>query len=170
MMQDLLYYIKENDIYLEVKFNDKATMEKYLSDSMNKISGMVGLAAVRMRRKVWAIGLNQEAVTRHGGGRRPYPLGIREADRAREGDVIPQCAKLARHLGTPRIAMEDANNILELAHDVHTVAVGIAVMDHDGEREVLGHLHLCAEDRLLAFSVAIVIMIVQPDLPDRHGA
>lgn len=38
------YYYKyvdtsQNDIYLEVKFNDKATMEKYLSDSMNKIAG-----------------------------------------------------------------------------------------------------------------------------------
>ena len=62
--------------------------------------------------------------------------------------------------------MEHAGHVREIADDAQSVLMRLALMDHDGKRQLLRKLHLHPERPLLHVSRRVFVVIIQTDLSD----
>ena len=131
----------------------------------------VGPAAVRHRRQVGAVGLDQHPVERADGGRGPHVVGRLERDDARERQVP---APVEARLGLGRAAGEAVEH-RALGHalgveDGERVVPGLAGVDHERQVVLVGEADLRGEHPALHVAGRVVVVVVEPALPHRHDA
>jgi hypothetical protein len=90
-----------------------------------------------VRGEIGAIGFNEDAVIGDGRDDGGKAGGVFEGDDPRKGDVPASLYQLSRRLGAAAEAVEDAADVRVLRYDLEAIAVGVAVMDDDGEIKLL---------------------------------
>ena len=138
---------------------------------MHHIGRLVGAPAQRLRRKIRRVGLDQQPVERHFSRDIAQGFRILERHHAREGDIAAERKPAAGELGPSGEAMQHEGKGAArrlLLEDAGNVVVGVAGMDHERQAGLSRRVDVGAEAALLILARAVVVVIVEPGLADRH--
>lgn len=132
---------------------------------------LVSLSAVRYRREVRRIGLNQEAVSGH----QPKEIVVRpllEGHDPAERDVPTGGDGEFRQRFRSRVAVQDSDNSsnASLADCGSRIVLGVSSVDHDRTLHLVGKRNLRRESSTLSIAGRIIVVVVEPALPHRYGA
>ncbi len=130
---------------------------------------MVAFAAMRMRREIGAVGLNEQLVHRYAFSDRADALGVFKCDNAGKGDDPAAADQIRCHLGAAAVAVKHTAHFRVFADHIKAVAVRFPVMDDHGETIHLGDAHLHLKVSALCLTVGIVVMIIKADLADGNN-
>ena len=141
----------------------------HLGRGMGDEGGLVGLAALRHRREVGRVGLDQQPVERDVAHDGAQGLGRLEGDDARDRDVHAERQRPVRHLGARAEAMDQAGEGalgVFLLEDVAGLAVGVAGMDDQRQAGLARRRDMGAEALGLLGARAVLVVEVEPGLAD----
>ena len=136
---------------------------------VGKQPGVVAFAAMRMRRKVWAVSLDEQFVHRHAFHHRANPLSILEGDNAGKRDNPAAANEVCRHLCAAAVAMKHAAHLRALADHIKAVAVCFPVVNDHRETVHFGDAHLHLKVGALRLAVGVVVVIVKADFADGNN-
>ena len=113
---------------------------------------------------IGAVGFEDNAIEREGGGDFDGFARVFERQDARKTDVPAAFDKPARHVERTRITVKDAGDFGKFTDDAHAIFVSLAFVNDDRHVEFACECHLHAESFLLSFAWHVLIMIIEPDL------
>src|SRR5688572_21741051 len=127
---------------------------------------LIPFAAIRHRRQVRAVGLDQDPVARDDPRRLAQAVRFREADDTGERQVEAGVERPPRHRGIAREAVEHAANATALLEDRKGVVGRLAGMDDHRSVELAGQRQLRGKHVTLHVARREVVVVVEPDFAD----
>src|SRR5439155_11720382 len=127
---------------------------------------LVALAAVRNRRQVRGIGLDDKRLQPETGDDLAQGLRILERHDAGERDEKAEVDARARLVESPAEAVQDAAGPVparSLLEDGQEVCPGFPAVDRDRKPALARHVELAAEDRPLDVAARVIVVVVEPD-------
>ena len=138
---------------------------------MRDVGRLVRSPAVRNRRQIRGIGLDQKAVFRHKPRDIPQGLRVFEGDYPRERDREVEIEDLAREIRAFGKAMQDASDIgcALLAQDPQGIGGRLARMNDEGLRDLPGRGDVLAKLRLLVGGIRpLQSIVIKASLAERN--
>ena len=159
-------------VWRAISSNDHAAGLGQHLGGLDHIGRLVALAAELAGREIGRVGLDQEAVGRQRRGDRAQVVGFLEGQDAGERDREAERDGAARRgRGPPVKQCSTAGKApfpVSSSRIARHVVVGLARMDHQRQAGFARGGDVVAEAVLLRVARAVVVVIVEPGLADRH--
>ena len=138
------------------------------TDCMLYIIASIGLTAVRDRRKVGSVSLDEHTVKRNRLCASLNDRSVFIGDNPRKGNIPSAAYEILCHFGASRITMKNSANLrVTKYYCLKAVAVRLAVVDDYGNVIFLCKSELCFKELSLLFLIILTPMIVESDLAKR---